>query len=362
MSNELQRTYTCWREFPEKSRQAEYCAPTRMFDERGNVLAKGWARGNVFEYDRTKIKPKLRGKEWDFYQISDGKFMAQVNFANISIGGYVSATLVDIQNGKILVDVMAPFLGGRNKYPLPPKGDVPNRVGYRIGGATFEFETKENCRTLSFKQKDIECSFQMDIMDHHENITTILPFADMPTRFFMTTKQNCMPCAGVFKKGGETLYTFSKDDTFCVLDWGRVNTPRKLVWYWGNGSTYITDADGKKHVFGFEITWGIGDERHATETCMFYDGKAHKFGAVDVETFPKPDKYMQPWRFVSEDERFDMTMTPFYDHYKDMNLGVIRMISHQVHGNWNGTVTLDDGTKLVIQDMYAFCEYVENKW
>ncbi|MGN1118652.1 MAG: DUF2804 domain-containing protein, partial [Acutalibacteraceae bacterium] len=150
--------------------------------------------------------------------------------------------------------------------------------------------------------------------------------------------------------------------TFCSLDWGRVHTPYSLVWYWGNGSTYLFDKNGEKHIFGFEITWGIGDETNATETCLFYDGKAHKIGAVDVETFPKPDGYMKPWHFVSEDGRFDMTMTPFYDNHGDTNVIVMRMHSHQVHGKWNGTVILDDGTKLEIKDMYAFCEYVENRW
>ena len=350
-----------WREFPQKSLQTEYTEPTEMLDAHGNLLAKGWARGNVFEYDRSRVRPKLRGKEWDFYQISNGRYMVQISFANISIGGYVSASLVDLQKGRVLANVMSPFLGGRNKYPLPPKGDAPNRVSYRIGGATFAFDTQENSRTLFFQLKNIECRFQMDILDAHENITTILPFAGKPTRFFMTTKQNCMPCEGVFKIGDES-FSFTKDDTFCVLDWGRVNTPYKLVWYWGNGSTYLTDANGERHLFGFEITWGIGDEQHATETCLFYDGKASKFGAIDVETFPKPDKYMQPWHFVSEDGKFDMTMTPFYDHFSDMNLLFIRMLSHQVHGLWSGTVTLEDGTKLEIKDMYAFCEYVENRW
>ena len=95
---------------------------------------------------------------------------------------------------------------------------------------------------------------------------------------------------------------------------------------------------------------------------MFYDGKAHKIGAVDVKTFPKPDKYMNIWEFVSEDGRFNLAMTPFYDYHTDLNVGIARMHSHQVHGMWNGDVTLDDGTKLQIKDMYAFCEYVENKW
>lgn len=361
MSQELKRTYTPWQEFKAKSNQTEHTKPTKMFDENGNLLAKGWARRNVFEYDRNLVRPKLRSKEWDFYQISDGRYMAQVNFANISIAGYISATLVDLRKGEVIESAMSIFLGGRKRYPLPPKGDVPNVLSYKIGAADFCFDTKQNSRTLDFKMKDVECHFEMDIPDGHENITTILPFEDMPTRYFMTTKQNCMPCKGTFKhKGG--VYEFSKDDTFATLDWGRVNTPRRMVWYWGNGATYITDKAGKKHTFGFEITWAIGDEQHATETCMFYDGKAHKFGAVDVETFPKPDKYMQPWRFVSEDGRFNLTMTPFYDHLSDMNLGVLRMLSHQVHGHWNGDVILDDGSKLEIKDMYAFCEYVENKW
>ena len=28
---------------------------------------------------------------------------------------------------------------------------------------------------------------------------------------------------------------------------------------------------------------------------------------------------MEPWHFVSEDGRFDLTMTPTYDHHSDMN-------------------------------------------
>ncbi len=361
MSEELKRTYTCWQEFPEKSKQTEYTKSTKMLDDDGTLLVKGWARNNVFDYDRTKVSPQMRGKEWDFYQLSNGKMMVQISFANISIGGYVSAALVDLKEGKKIAEQMQLYLGGKNKYVLPPKGDEPNHVEFKIGAAEFEFDTKLNSRTLYFKMNDVECHFQMDIFDKHENITTVLPFENKPTRFFMTTKQNSMPCAGTFKHG-DKVYEFSKDDTFCVLDWGRVNTPYKLVWYWGNGSTYITDAEGKKHVFGFEITWGIGNESNATETCLFYDGKASKFGAVDVEVFPKPDKYMEPWHFVSEDGRFDMTMQPFFDHHADTNVGIIRMNSHQVHGLWSGTAILDDGTKLEIKDMYAFCEYVENRW
>ena len=357
----MEKTYTGWREATQKSKQTEYTETTKLLASNGTLLAKGYAKHNVFDYDRNNVKKKNRRKEWDFYQLSNGRYMVQISFANISLGGYVSAVLVDIQEGKTIASKMSPFLGGKDKYVLPPKGDVPNNVNMTIGKAKFDFNTTETGRTLYFKFQDVECNFSMDIMPGLENITTVLPFDNYPDRYFMTTKQNSMPCEGQFKTGDD-VYEFSKDDTFCILDWGRVCTPYSLVWYWGNGSTYITDENGEKHIFGFEITWGIGNETNATETCLFYDGKAHKIGAVDVDVFPKPDKYMQPWRFVSEDGRFNLTMTPFYDHHSDLNVLAMRMNSHQVHGKWNGTVTLDDGTVLEIKDMYAFCEYVENRW
>jgi hypothetical protein len=320
----------------------------------------------------------MRSKEWDFYQISNGKYAVQLNFANISFGGFISAKLIDLHNKQhdrkldtnTVCDATVLYIGGREKYKMPPKGDVPNNLKYTVesflGKAEFEFDTKETSRTLYFKGKakdmDVVCDFHMDIPEGLENITTVLPFKNMKTGFFMTTKQNCMPCSGTFKFGDKVV-EFSKDDTFCALDWGRVNTPYQLVWYWGNGAQKIKDEDGTEHTVGFEITWGIGDESYATETAIFYDGKLHKFGAVDVEKFPKTNGFMKPWKFVSEDGRFDMTMTPFFDNHNDTNvLNLLRMHTHQLHGIWNGTVTLDDGKKIEIKDMYAFCEYCENKW
>lgn len=357
----MEKTYRGWQEWDHSSLQTEYTETTPLLAEDGTLLAKGWARHNVFQYDRSHVKHVLRRKEWDFYQISDGKRMLQLSFANISLGGYASAVLVDLRNGKTLLSDMAPFVGGKDKYALPARGDIPNFVSFRVGKAVFEANTGAERRTLRYSNGEIQAEIAMDIMPGLENITTVLPFDGFPDRYFMTTKQNCMPCEG-FIRSGEQRWEFSKSDSFCILDWGRVCTPYSLVWYWGNGSGWIDGPDGQKHLFGFEITWGIGDESNATETCIFYDGKAHKFGAVDVETFPKPDRYMEPWKFVSEEGRFNLTMQPFYDHHSDLNVAVMRMHSHQVHGLWSGTVTLDDGQVLEIRDLYAFCEYVENRW
>ena len=249
---ETPRTYKSFREWTAKSKQTEYTNSTPLLGADGTLKAKGWAKRNVFEYDRNLVKAKLMSrKEWDFYQVSDGKYMVQINFANINVGGFIAAKLIDLVNGKLIMDATQLYLGGKDKYVPPAKGDVPNRFGYKIGKAEFDFDTKETTRTLWFKMlkggKTVECKFTMDIMPGLENITTVLPFEGDSTKYFMTTKQNCMPCEGSFKIDGEE-WSFSKDDSFCALDWGRVNTPHEMVWYWGNGSSYIPDENGEKHL------------------------------------------------------------------------------------------------------------------
>ena len=357
----MARTYRSWAEAPFASEQREYTALQPLLDRDGTLLAAGWARKNVFQYDRSLVRHPLRRKEWDFYQLSDGRYMVQISFANISLGGYASAVLVDLKTGEKLCSVMAPFLGGKDRYILPERGDRPGHVRMQVGKAVFETVTEETRRELRFSMGAVRCEFVMEIAPGLESITTVLPFPNRKDCYFMTTKQNCMPCRGTFRDG-ERCWSFRAENTFCVMDWGRVCTPYSLVWYWGNGSARFLDAEGKEHLFGFEVTWGIGDESKATETCLFFDGKVHKLGPVDVKAFPKTNGYTKPWEFVSEDNRFRLTMTPTLDYHSDLNILVMRMHSHQVHGRWNGTVTLDDGSELLIQDLPAFCEYVENRW
>ena len=171
----MDKTYTSWQDWAQPSLQTEYTQPTPLLAEDGTLLAKGWARKNVFGYDRDRVKHILRRKEWDFYQISNGRYMVQISFANISLGGYASAVLVDLRSGKTAASSMVPFLGGKDRYVLPPRGDVPNHVRFDVSGAVFETDTSEYRRTLRFRNGDVQGHFAMDILPRLENITTVLP-------------------------------------------------------------------------------------------------------------------------------------------------------------------------------------------
>ena len=97
MSKELPRTYVPFKDWKEKSKQTEYTQETPLLAPDGTLLAKGWARKNVFTYNRDYVKTGIMSrKEWDFYNICDGEFQILVSFANINLGGYVGAKLTRI--------------------------------------------------------------------------------------------------------------------------------------------------------------------------------------------------------------------------------------------------------------------------
>lgn len=343
-------------------RQNEIQTRQPLLDANGRLQNPGWCRRNLYVYNREQIRANpYRLKEWDFYQISDGEKMVQLNFFNISLATCATFGFLDLQSGR-KADCLSlqPLTPHKNR--LPGNGDRPNRIAYRRGQTGLLFDRKETGGDLLFfgkwAGKSVEANFHFSMLPKHESLTIATPF-QKPNEFFYTNKTNCLAAYGQVNLGTEQIL-FSAEKTFAVLDWGRGVWPHKNTWYWANGSTRL--ADGK--LFGFELTWGFGNTEAATETALFYDGKCHKISEVQLDTDPERESsWMAPWHFTSRDGRLDLTMTPFYDHYTNlMPLWLFGMRTHQVHGLWNGSAILDDGQVLHIENMYAFCEKVHNKW
>ncbi len=341
--------------------QKEITKKQPLLDSNGRLAAPGWCRHNLYEYNPQNISANImRLKEWDFYQISNGSQMVQINFFNISLASCATFGFVDLKNGRKFDTLsIKPFTP--KKHRMNPNGDTENCFEFLHGSTVLVFDARKNGTRLYFKGKcsgkELCADFQCRRLPVHESITIATPF-EKENCFFYTNKINCMPTEGSVTLG-EERFDFSAENTFTVLDWARGVWPYKNMWYWANGSTRI---DGK--IFGFELTWGFGNESNATETALFYDGKCHKIGAVSLDSDPeKTNGWLEPWHFTDKNGRLDLTMTPFFDNYSNMMpLNLVGMRTHQVHGLWNGFVVLDSGEKLEIRDMYAFCEKVHNKW
>ena len=185
------------------------------------------------------------------------------------------------------------------------------------------------------------------------------PFSEDKKAFYYNQKIIGMRASGTVMFEGKQ-YEFSPDDSFGLLDWGRGVWTYDNTWYWGAAQGIIDS-----HKFGFNIGYGFGDTSKASENMLFYDGIAHKIGRLTFDM--KHNEYgsidfMAPYGIVSDDGRFDVTLTPILDRSAYTSIGIVLSDQHQVFGRFTGTAVLDDGTRLEIRDLLGFAEKVYNKW
>jgi len=150
-----------------------------------------------------------------------------------------------------------------------------------------------------------------------------------------------------------------KGTTYGCLDWGRGVWTYHNTWYWGSASGL---AEGVP--FGFNIGYGFGDTSAASENMLFYNGIAHKLSQVRFEIPMKDGKedYLAPWKFTSDDGRFEMDFAPLMDRSALIDLKLLCSDQHQVFGRFTGKAVLDDGREILVRNLTGFAEKVHNKW
>lgn len=333
-----------------------------LLDKNGNLNEPGFARQIILEYDRTQVKGGfLRLKEWDYYLIANSHFAVALTIADNSYMGLDSISFLwfDEQTEKT-VSKMRILTRGKKRLPKSSKsGNIQSKgKGYQLS-----FAHEDGKRILDFCMSDFQHGLPIKgrivLSDEpKESMVIATPF-EKKGHFYYNQKINCMSAEGTVTVKGQDFF-FSKEDSFGVLDWGRGVWTYKNTWYWGSGSGLV---DGVK--FGFNIGYGFGNTQAATENVLFYDGIIHKLSEVKFEIPFKEDgteNYMKPWKFSSDDGRFELDFVPILDRAARLNALILESDQHQVFGNFSGKVILDDGKKIQLDNFFGFAEKVMNKW
>jgi len=325
----------------------------------GTLREPGWSRSMVQVYDRKAIKaPAFRIKEWDYYLVLSQKndFGVAMTISDDGYIGLQSVSLLDFtKSWEHTETILNAFPMGKLK--LPSNSSSGNTV-YHDKRLNMEFIVAPGKRRLvcSFKNfcdgKPFSCDITLE-QPPMDSMVIATPW-DKKGAFYYNQKINCMRASGSATFDGKT-YTFDPATDFGTLDWGRGVWTYDNTWYWGSGNGVV---DGK--AFGFNIGYGFGNTKAASENILFYDGKCHKLD--DVTFHIPPDSYMKPWKFSSSDGRFEMDFAPVLDRAAKIDAKVIVSDQHQVFGKLNGTAILDDGTKLEVRDMLMFAEKVHNRY
>ena len=333
-----------------------------LLDGKGALVEAGYATSLVKAYDRKAIKGgAARIKEWDYYLIYNGRYGVALTIADNAYMGLLSASFLDFEaKTEKTVSPMFWLPFGRTKFPSrSDAGDIAKRVK----GASGSFTHEAGGRRLRFHidKFDGDKAFDCDLLlsdPPRDTMVIATPFDEKKTAFYYNQKIVAMRAAGSFTIGNETR-RFDPADSFGLLDWGLGVWTYTNTLYWGGGQGF---SNG--HVIGFNLGYGFGNVSAASENMIFVDGVCHK---LDRVTFNIPvkdgkDDFLSPWTFTSNDGRFETAFTPILDRAAYTCVGPLLSDQHQVFGYMDGTLTLDDGTKIELRRFLCFAEKVRNKW
>lgn len=332
-------------------RQLEIKTPGRVLDEHGRITP-GWASHAVQTYRRADIKASpLRIKEWDFYQVSDREKCLQFTFGHASYAGQAGIMLFDFKKGEMIADInkLIPFPFG--SLHLSESAEQDSDILYDKQGVHLRFKTEGGTRYLSFSARDFEANITLEEKIPYSTVIQT-PFRESPRMFYYNQKINGMTARGRAVYKGQA-YTF-EEDAFGLLDWGRGVWPYHNEWYWSNGAGPVAGQ-----MFGFNLGCGFGDTSQATENMLFYGDTLTKLGRVH---FDLGTTYMKPWHLYDDEGRLDLTLVPEFDRTTKTRALVVRNCCHQMFGQFRGTVVLEDGTRLMIEEFPAFAEHAVNNW
>jgi len=333
-----------------------------LLDKRGRLIQAGYATKLVKAYDRNAIKAgKLRIKEWDYYLVYNKDFGVALTIADNAYMGLISATFMDFATGK--EQTVSPMLiMPRGKLKMPASSETGD-IHFKNEKLEIHYTHEQGGRRIRLNMPNFsrQTSLFVDVLltpTMDESMVIATPFPKKRKAFYYNQKVIGMRATGSVNYKNQH-YSFSPEDSFGILDWGRGVWTYDNTWYWSAANGII---DGK--VFGFNLGYGFGDTSAATENMLFYEG-AHKLDEVTFKIPMKEDgepDYLSPWLFTSSDGRFEALFTPILDRSSYTSFGVLMSDQHQVFGYFNGKAILDNGDVIKLENFLGFAEKVRNKW
>ncbi|MGP1587387.1 MAG: DUF2804 domain-containing protein [Treponemataceae bacterium] len=382
------------------TKQHEIFSTGNLLNSDGTLREAGFSKKMLQVYNRECIgKSKINIKEWDYYLVTDGKYGIALTIADNGYMGLVSASWLDFTKPAEHTNSIATFMPlGKMRLPVQSKDGICSFSNKRCD---FSFETepciqnRENDKNKFdySANRHLKCNFNnfkdgkrficdIKLTDEPEDSMVIsTPYAQDKKAFYYNQKIIGMKAQGWAEFDGQRI-EFNPESALGLLDWGRGVWTYENTWNWGAASGYV---DG--HSFGWNIGYGFGDTTKASENMLFYDGKAHKLDRIRFD-IPRKDaideqkdendwlknppnakvhleeiyEFTKPWKFSSNDGRFEMDFVPIIDRKACMDFKILCSDQHQVFGKFSGTAVLDDGTKIKIKDFFGFAEKVHNKW
>ncbi|MBQ3498605.1 MAG: DUF2804 domain-containing protein [Clostridia bacterium] len=333
----------------------------KLLDSEGKLIEAGWADTALLEYEPRSIKlNRMNMREWDRYIVvsASGEYALSMWLADKRSTGVVNACFYDLKNNK-QYDCFLPVILPAARICMPRSVECGSVV-YKDSFCEYMYLLTEGDRHLYCKySKLFGCELEVNIHLGYEKGDSTLavasPCSDDSKQFCYNIKTECMPVSG-YVTVDSVRYGFNPETDFATLDWGRgVWTAQgtKRIWCTGSGI-----ANGRR--VGFNIGYGIGNMSQASENAVFIDGVCHKIGRVFID-IPIEDRRKE-WIIRSDDKRFEAVILPDANFNSKHILGLKPFNEKVMLGRLSGTVVLENGETVTVNEIACFSEESVDKY
>lgn len=340
--------------------EREITEPVDLCDDRGgiNAAAIGWSRHPLH-------RANLRGahgrkKRWDYWALINRDLYVAITYADVDYLGITSVWVYEPSSGfEVKLDPPAPFARGFTHTEVSGVGTM----SIRNGGVSMRFEEHDDATLIRVRADrtahgPLDIDVAIDKPAGHESLNVVIPWS--ATRFQYTCKDNTRTVRGSIRVGERTWELGAPGDepTWATLDVGRGIWRYNNRWNWASASGYGSDGRLVGLQFGGKWTEGTG----YNENGLCIDGRLHKIHN-ELRWDYDWDDPMRPWRVTDPvGDLVDATLTPTYDRYSKVSVGVLSMEVHQMFGTWSGRAVSESGETVTFDGIVGFAEEARNRW
>jgi hypothetical protein len=215
-------------------------------------------------------------------------------------------------------------------------------------------EIKLRVQTPEFGGKPFEASFTVTRPVNHETLNVVIPWSQ--SRFQFTSKQECLPASGKLIMGN-TEISFSGDESFGCLDFGRGVWKYSSSWNWGAFS-----GKSGSNTVGINLGGKWTDGTGFTENGIVVNGKLIKIGE-EIQFQYDPQNFMKPWKMKSKKSNLiDLTFTPFFERVAKTDALILWSEVHQMIGYYDGVIQDENGVSYAIERIPGWAEEHHARW
>lgn len=335
--------------------EVELNQPVDLCDAKGdlNPTAKGWSR---FPLHRCNLKGHpLRKKAWNYWCITSPTHLFSVTLSNVDYLGLAFIYFLDFDTNEYYEKtVMSPFGNG---FDMPEY--VEESLHYNHKDMLVEFIEKDGdiklqVQTSEFGGKPFEANFTVTRPKNHETLNVVIPWSQ--SRYQFTSKQECLPASGKLIMGNNQI-SFSGDECFGCLDFGRGVWKYSSSWNWGAFS-----GKSGSNTIGLNLGGKWTDGTGFTENGIVLNGKLIKIGE-EIQFQYDPQNFMKPWSMKSNlSNLVDLTFTPFFERIAKTEALILWSEVHQMIGYYDGIIQDENGTSYSIKRIPGWAEEHHARW